>query len=215
MDVDPLPWLIMAFSMGLVLLAASLEIAYSGVNRRNMRDLVDAGNRRAQTVETLLGDATQLLISTMLLKTAGLMGAGVSVVMLLADNVRWLSALFAVLLLWIVLAALQVLSRAYVQRRPDAVALALAPLTSAIVTLLWPVSALLQRLGLQISDSEAEVSEESVFLTEDGLRLLINVRDEEDSIEEVERQMIASILDMEETVAREIMVPRIDMVALE
>ncbi len=215
MDIEPLPWLIMAFSMGLVFLAASLEIAYSSANRRNMRELVDAGNRRAQTVETLLADATQLLISTMLLKTAGLMGAGVSIVMLFAEDVRWLSALFAVLSLWIVLAALQVLSRAYVQRRPDAVALALAPLTNAIVMLLWPVAALLQRLGLQISDSEAEVSEESVFLTEDGLRLLINVRDEEDSIEEIERQMIASILDMEETVAREIMVPRIDMVALE
>ena len=81
--------------------------------------------------------------------------------------------------------------------------------------MVWPVSSLLRRLGNQISDSDAEVSEESVFLTEDGLRLLINVRDEEDLIEDAERQMIANILEMEETVAREIMVPRIDMVALD
>jgi CBS domain containing-hemolysin-like protein len=102
-----------------------------------------------------------------------------------------------------------------VQRHAEQVALWLAPILNGSTALLWPLSTLLQRLGIQVSDGDGEVSEESVFLTEDGLRLLINVREEEDSIEEAERQMIANILEMEETVVREIMVPRIDMVALE
>jgi CBS domain containing-hemolysin-like protein len=43
---------------------------------------------------------------------------------------------------------------------------------------------------------------------------LISAAEEEEPIEESEKQMIASILEMDETVAREVMVPRIDMVAL-
>ncbi len=68
--------------------------------------------------------------------------------------------------------------------------------------------------GARFSEEESVSGDESIFLTEDGLRLLLNVREEGEGIEETERQMIASILDMEETVVREVMVPRIDMVAI-
>jgi CBS domain containing-hemolysin-like protein len=43
---------------------------------------------------------------------------------------------------------------------------------------------------------------------------LIGVREAEQPLQATEMQMIASILEMEETVAREVMVPRIDMVTL-
>ena len=82
MDVDPLPWLILALSLLFVIFAAAAEIAYAGVNRRDMREKADAGKRRAQTVETLLSDATQLLMTTMLLKTGGLFGVGAATIML-------------------------------------------------------------------------------------------------------------------------------------
>ena len=52
------------------------------------------------------------------------------------------------------------------------------------------------------------------LLSEDGLRRLISAAEEEEPIQESEKQMIASILEMDETVAREVMVPRIDLVAL-
>ncbi len=42
----------------------------------------------------------------------------------------------------------------------------------------------------------------------------MQVNDEEATIRESEKQMITGILEMEETVAREVMVPRIDMISL-
>ena len=56
---------------------------------------------------------------------------------------------------------------------------------------------------------------ESVFLSEDGLRFLIHVREGEGVIEEDEKQMIAGIFEFGETTVREIMVPRLDIVAVE
>jgi putative hemolysin len=214
-DVDPLPYLMLVLFLGLVVFAAAAEMAFAAVNRQSIRAKAEGGDRGAQRVETALSDSTQLLITTMLLKTIGLIGVGSSLIWLMPPSLLPITQVAVFFLAWIALSVIQVLSRAYVQRHAEQVALWLAPILNGSTALLWPLSTLLQRLGIQVSDGDGEVSEESVFLTEDGLRLLINVREEEDSIEEAERQMIANILEMEETVVREIMVPRIDMVALE
>ncbi len=215
MDVDPLPYLMLVLFIGLVGFASAAEMAYAGANRQSIRARAEGGDRRAQRAEATLSDSTQLLITTMLLKTAGLIGVGCSVVWLMPSSLSVISQIGLFLLSWVVLSVVQVLSRAYVQRHTDQVALWLAPVVNGFAALLWPLSTLLQRLGIQVSDGDSEMSEESVFLTEDGLRLLINVREEEDLIEEAERQMIANILEMEETVVREIMVPRIDIISLD
>ena len=54
-------------------------------------------------------------------------------------------------------------------------------------------------------------SAESIFLSEDGLRFLLNVSDEETIIEDEEKEMIASIFEFSDKLVREVMVPRIDV----
>ncbi len=49
--------------------------------------------------------------------------------------------------------------------------------------------------------AESVENGENVFLSEEGLRLLINMGEEEETILESEKQMIASILEMDETAA--------------
>jgi CBS domain containing-hemolysin-like protein len=93
-------------------------------------------------------------------------------------------------------------------------ALGLAPVMQVAVFLLWPLTLLVRRVGRQVGNHEQDTSVETALLSEDGLRRLISAAEEEEPIQEREKQMIASILEMDETVAREVMVPRIDMVAL-
>ena len=52
------------------------------------------------------------------------------------------------------------------------------------------------------------------FVTEDEIRHLVDVAEEEEEIEEEERELIHSIFEFGDTVVREVMVPRTDMVAL-
>jgi CBS domain containing-hemolysin-like protein len=101
-----------------------------------------------------------------------------------------------------------------VQTRSLHIALALAPVMQATVFLLWPITVLVRRVGRQVGNHEEDTSVETALLSDDGLRRLISAAEEEEPIQESEKQMIASILEMDETVAREVMVPRIDMVAL-
>ena len=53
------------------------------------------------------------------------------------------------------------------------------------------------------------------LVTEEELKTLVDAGEEEGLIEEDEKEMIFSVLDFGDTVAREVMVPRIDMVAIE
>jgi CBS domain containing-hemolysin-like protein len=53
------------------------------------------------------------------------------------------------------------------------------------------------------------------FVTEEELRLLVTVGEEEGVLEEEETEMINSIFEFADTTVREVMVPRIDMVTLE
>jgi len=53
------------------------------------------------------------------------------------------------------------------------------------------------------------------FVTEEELRLLVTVGEEEGVLEEAETEMIHSIFEFADTPVREVMIPRIDIVALE
>ena len=115
---------------------------------------------------------------------------------------------------WLGFAVVQVLGR-HGRRQPLAIALRTAPVTQTLSRLLWPFYLLLRRIGLSAASEESVENGENVFLSEEGLRLLINMGEEEETILESEKQMIASILEMDETAAREVMVPRIDVVGLD
>ena len=52
------------------------------------------------------------------------------------------------------------------------------------------------------------------FVTEEELRHLVDVAEEEEEIEEEERELIHSVFEFGDTVVREVMVPRTDMVAM-
>jgi CBS domain containing-hemolysin-like protein len=52
------------------------------------------------------------------------------------------------------------------------------------------------------------------FITEDEIRALVDVAEEEEEIEQDERELIHSIFEFGDTVVREVMVPRPDMVTL-
>lgn len=214
MESDPYPYIVLAVALALTAFTAAAEMALAGANRGRVRELAEAGNRRAALVDALLSDASQFLITGTLLRSLGLLLAGVALAELFAAFLSPFRFLLALLALWILFSLVQVVVRAAVQPRADTMALQLAPSINVGVHLLWPLTAFLRHVGHEVGDGDADAEEESVFLSEEGLRLLINVRDEEDSIQESEKQMIASILDMEETVAREVMVPRIDMVVL-
>lgn len=102
----------------------------------------------------------------------------------------------------------------FVERRilrdPEAWALRLTPLARAIALLMRPLLALPARLS-NLSGEPKQL----VTITEDELRSFVDASQREGVLEKDERQMIFSIFEFGDTLVREIMVPRIDIFALD
>ena len=214
MDVDPIPFSILLAALLTVGFAIASETSLTTLNRSEVRKLGEDDNGRARGVDRLLRDPAQVLLTLLLLKTGGVLAAGAAMARLLPDTLSLSSLVGVVVIAWILLAVLQAMGRSWVQTRSLQIALALAPVVQVLTLLLWPITGLVRRVGHQVGDHDDYSSVDTALLSEDGLRRLISAAEEEEPIQESEKQMIASILEMDETVAREVMVPRIDMVAL-
>jgi putative hemolysin len=70
-------------------------------------------------------------------------------------------------------------------------------------------------LPLRISGKPARPADTSSIVTENDLKTLVDVGQEDGVFEQGERRMIYSIFQLSETLVREIMIPRLDMFALE
>jgi putative hemolysin len=97
-----------------------------------------------------------------------------------------------------------------IQRDPESWALRLTPLARTIAFLMGPILALPIRLTR--SNNEPK---QLVTITEDELRSFVDASQREGVLEQDERQMIISIFEFADTHVREIMVPRINIFALD
>jgi len=83
-----------------------------------------------------------------------------------------------------------------------------------VVTVFAPVSFLFEKVTHGLS-SFVGIRKEVPFVNEDELRTLIDVGEEKGALDQAEREMIHSIFEFRDTMVREVMVPRMDMVCVE
>jgi CBS domain containing-hemolysin-like protein len=216
-DVEP-AWLIAALLLPLLTIGSvsAAEVSLSAASRSRIRELLASGNQRAKLIDQMLSEPARFLSTLLILKSLAYIAAG-SMTVCLAMTLQWsdvgISA--AVGLIWLLLLAIQIVGRGWALRQPESVALSIARSVDLVAVVLAPLSFLLRRLATYARGNVDEVTAESVFLSEDGLRFLIHVGEGEGVIEEDEKQMIAGIFEFGETTVREIMVPRLDIVAVE
>ncbi|MDH3942562.1 MAG: hemolysin family protein [Anaerolineae bacterium] len=138
--------------------------------------------------------------------------------LLLSAVGTWQSNLDSPLSLFTVLIAaaviiwfLEYLVERRVLSNPEAWAIRLTPLAKLNATILSPLLA----IPSWLSRSPASETGVLVSITEEELKTLVDASQQAGMIESDESQMIHSIFNFGDTVAREIMVPRIDMLTLE
>jgi putative hemolysin len=95
----------------------------------------------------------------------------------------------------------------------DRMALALAPLVWFLGRLLaWPTRALIGLANVLLPGKGIKAGP---FVSEEEIRSMAQVGSEEGSIDEGEKELIHSIFEFGDTIAREVMVPRPDILAIE
>ncbi len=216
MDPDPLSWLVLIGATGMVVFVAAAEVSVANLNLHELRRLHGGETQRLARLERLLSVPAPLLSSLIVLKTLSFVLIGFAVFDNWRGTENFLSLVGLVLIVWLSLTLVQVVTRAVLLSKSEAFAYRFSGILVVLVGILSPLTSVCDVVARWlVPDSNVLTTDDSILLSEDGLRLLMNVRQEEDAIEETERQMIASILDLEGTLAREAMVPRIDLVALD
>ena len=219
--MDPDSWLV---SIGLAV--AVLVIAFSnagraslgGLSKANVRRLRGEGASRADALLALVEDPARFVLALQVLEMLAIpVAIGAVVWLALGFGLTWTWQIPAVLLLsGLGLVCVQVASRAGALRSADSSGMRLAGAVRLVARIMSPFAAALRALAdLIMGRSGDAVSDDSLFLSEDQLRFLINASEEPGLIEEDEKKMIASIFQLGETLVRELMVPRIDLVAVE
>lgn len=212
-----LAWAVLALASLVMAFVAAAEVSLVTISRANVRQLIEDGAPRAQALQTLLEDPPHFVIALMALKGAAYVSAASSAAWLAleASGGSLMRLALALVATWGMVLCIQIVARAAAMRSLQSSALRLGRPVRFLATLLAPLTAALRTLGDLVLGAANKASTRDLFLSEDGLRFLINVSDEPGLIEEDEKEMIASIFELSETVAREVMVPRIDIVAVE
>jgi len=207
----PFHWLGILIAFVGVALAAAAEASLSVISRRQLNALQHAS--RASMVQSLINDAYRFKVALFLLNTLAL----ICITALLYDLVRdqppfvEFGAVAALALVVIIFG--EALPKAIAVRHPAATA-------QFIATPFWVAATLLQPLILLIDYAARRVfagansDELAPMVTEEELMTIVNVGEEEGIIEPNEREMIRDIITFGDTVVREIMIPRVDVVTI-
>lgn len=112
-----------------------------------------------------------------------------------------------------VVGVMELLPEAWVLRKPEQVAIFSAPFVAALEWLLGPIIRLMLWLSERVAAPLA--GQRVPFVTEEEIKTLVDAGEEGGAIEEDEKEMIYSIFEIGDMLAREIMIPRIDVLALD
>jgi putative hemolysin len=196
-----------------VFLAAAAQAALVYIDRARLRHLVEEGTPRAQALNRVLDEPTLTLSTILVVYTLGLSAAAAGVFWLALE--LWASSPLAGVVVGVVglllLLVVQVLGRSVAVARPTQIALAFVRPIELLARLLFFVVIPLRMLGNGLSRALGAGRAVTPADAEDRLRHLV---EDNADLEKEEREMIASVIELGEQPVREVMVPRIDIVAV-
>ncbi len=187
------------------------------LNRSDARRWLGGGATRARSARVWFDSPQRLLAALMILRAGAYVAAGGCAAMLAAQwrGDRLLVALaVALLFVFLLLLTVQVTARALAMRHLETTAAHLGPWVRYAAVVLSPFIRLLSALEHAVLGGAQTATLDDVLVGDEGLQLLLQTGEEPGIIEVDEKEMIAGIIELGETVVREVMVPRIDVVAV-
>ncbi|MEZ7789131.1 hemolysin family protein [Actinomyces naeslundii] len=204
---------VIVLALGALLSAG--ESALLRFTRAAADDLVEEGRRGAARVRRLAEHRPRVLGALSVARVAVDMLAAVLITLAASGLVRaWWQVLALALLANIILLGVVVgfSPRTYGRRNPAGTLLALGGLLTWVDVLGAPQRRLLSRT--RRSESAPTDAETREAVNED-LREMIDEIGETDTIEDEDREMMRSVVELGQTLVREVMVPRTDMVTID
>ncbi|MGL5819350.1 MAG: hemolysin family protein, partial [Phycicoccus sp.] len=196
-------------------LIATAEAAFQRMSRVRAEELLTEGRAGAAALVRVVGDTAAYLSVLSFLRVVAESTVAVMVTLAVVDEVEgtWRPSLVAIGVMALVSFAIVGVSPGTLGRQHStAVALAAAPFALWLRRLLGPFARLLIVITNAVTPGKGY--RDGPFESESELRDLVDMARENRLIEAGEREMIHSVFDLGDTVVREVMVPRTDMVTV-
>jgi CBS domain containing-hemolysin-like protein len=194
----------------------AMDAALQRVSLARVEELRRDGVRRAAGLEQVLAERARAVALLLLLRIVCEMVAAVLVAVVVVGSLgtTWQAVLAAAAVMTVVSYVLVgVGPRTLGRQHAYPIALASAGVVRLLVRVLGPVATLLILIGNAITPGRGY--RDGPFSTEVELRELVDLAEERGVVESGERNMIHSVFELGDTIAREVMVPRTDVVWIE
>ncbi|MFI5757098.1 hemolysin family protein [Streptomyces sp. NPDC051569] len=197
-------------------LAASAEAGLARVSTFRAAEALRSGRRGAAKLAQVASDPTRYLNVALLVRVACEMAAGVLVtyVCLKDFDETWEALLVAIgVMVLVSYVAVGVSPRTIGRQHPLNTATASAYVLLPLARIMGPIPQLLILLGNAFTPGKG--FRQGPFASEAELRAMVDLAEQESLIEDDERRMVHSIFELGDTLVREVMVPRTDLVSIE
>lgn len=213
-----LGWEILALVLligGAAFFAAS-EAALISVSRLRVRQLAEHKVRGSAAAVRLLEDRSRLLATVLIGNTVILLAAdSLATAILIHQGVPHAAIYSTIVMAILILLFGEIVPKTIAVSNPARYAIWLAPLLERAAWLLGPVNRIFVAItNLLVRPFGIHPTSQGPFITEEDIRTIVNVGAEQKVLEEEERKMIHSVIEFGDTIVREVMTPRPEMVCV-
>ncbi len=222
MTGDALLLILAAVLVVIAMLLIMAETAIGRVSRSQIEDVRrESGGKGAERLLTVIHDRARYVNVLLFLSTIATVTATVIVGYICVDGIVvasgesavWAMLIAVVIMVTVSYVLLGVAARTLGRQHAEAIALASAGPARFLATILGPVTKLLIILGNALTPGKGY--REGPFASQAELREMVDLAEADDLIEDDERQMIHSVFELGDTFAREVMVPRTEIVFID
>ena len=196
---------------------SSTETALTTVNKIRVRTLAENGDKQAEYVLKIIEDPSKMLSAILIGNNVVNLYAS-SLATVLATHI-WGNQIVGIatgILTLLILIFGEITPKTVATIQAERIAFRFAKIIYYIMTVLTPVIFVVNQLSfLVLKLLRVDVKAKGESITEDELRTIVEVSHEEGVIESDEKKMIYNVFDFGDSVAKDIMVPRIDMTFLD
>ncbi|WP_456275087.1 hemolysin family protein [Bacillus sp. AK128] len=217
--MDEIPLFSVLLLIVLIFLSAffsSAETAYSSVNRIRLKGFVEEGKRGSKRAYYITENFDKAL-STILIgnNIVNIAAASISAKLatdLVGGNAGLFISTFVMTILILIFG--EILPKSLAKERAESYTLTISGVLFFLIKILAPINFFFIKLKDYVSKF-FKSNDDMPSVTEEELKAMITISEEEGVIDKEERELIYRSMDFDDILAREILVPRTDMVAIE
>ncbi|RBW71015.1 hemolysin family protein [Bacillus taeanensis] len=218
MDEVPLNlFILLGFLIFLSAFFSSAETAYSSVNKIRLRNYMDE-QRRGSKNALYIAENFDNALSTILVGNNIVNIAAASISAKVAtDLFGGSSGLFisTVVMTVLILIFGEILPKSFAKENAESYALAISSILLLLIKALTPINFLFSKLKSLVSRFFSKDNGNLPSVTEEELKVMIDLSEEEGVINKDEKELVHRSLDFNDISTGEILTPRIDMIAIE